>query len=250
MAVPAHILREMALEAGFDLVGIGDVPRPEHGERFLRWLDAGRHGDMEYLARNRDRIADPSIWRPDLRSGVSVGLDYSRPDHRVGSARIARYALGRDYHRAMGKRLERLKKRLIREGSAPERLHFGVDAVPFLERALATQAGIGFFAKSSMVISPRRGPWLLLGELLLSEEHEPEGPAPGTCGTCTACLDACPTDAFAGPFELDARPASPTRASSCAARCRPPSAPRRASGSSAATCASRSARSRSTAAAA
>ncbi|PIE24328.1 MAG: tRNA epoxyqueuosine(34) reductase QueG [Planctomycetota bacterium] len=205
MVPPARILQEMALEAGFDLVGIGAIQDPQQSEHFLHWLDAGHQADMAYLARNRERIAAPDRWRPKLRSGLSVAIDYNRPEHRLGGAKIARYALGRDYHRAMGKRLERLKKRLVGDGIAPERLHFGVDAVPFLERALAVRSGIGFFAKSNMVISPRRGPWLLLGELLVAAEFEAEAPSPGSCGTCTACLDACPTQAFVGPFELDAR---------------------------------------------
>jgi epoxyqueuosine reductase len=211
----ASILREMALEAGFELVGIGPVQQADHSERFLRWIELGRHGEMDYLAQNRERIAAPERWRPGLRSGLSVALDYTRGEIRVSDpsgagggsagARVARYAAGRDYHRVIGKRLERLKKRLVADGAPTEGLHYGVDALPFLERALGIGAGVGFLAKSSMLLSPARGPMLLLGELLLGREYPPDAAAHGSCGTCTACLDACPTDAFAGPFELDAR---------------------------------------------
>jgi epoxyqueuosine reductase len=161
---------------------------------------------MHWLERSRDRILDANRLLPGVRGVTALGVDYGREEVLLpGGGRVARYAAGRDYHRVLGGRLRRLKGALVREGLPADSFRGGVDAVPILERALSVQAGIGFLAKSSGVISPSRGPWLLLAELLTRQELPADGPAPGTCGTCTACLDACPTGAIVAPFEVDAR---------------------------------------------
>jgi epoxyqueuosine reductase len=199
-------IRAIAHDCGFDLVRFGPADPGAHGPRFLAWLEQGRHGTMDYLVRNRDRILDPGRWRPGLSSAIALAVDYGGPPGEfAGGGQIARYALGRDYHRALGDRLRRLRARLATEGLSPGPMAGGVDAVPVLERALAVQAGIGFLAKSAMVISPTHGPYLQLAELLVGESLPPDGPAPGSCGTCTACLDACPTGAILAPHEVDAR---------------------------------------------
>ena len=202
----ADSVRSIAHEVGFDLVRIGPATPGEHAEHFTQWLDAGRHGEMDYLAINKDRIVDPQLWREGVRSSISVAVDYSGPPGELdGGGRIARYAVGRDYHRWLGKRITRLREALEHAGLPRGSMKGGTDAVPVLERALAVRAGIGFLAKSSMVISPTHGPYLQLAELLVGEELPIDAASTGTCGTCTACLDACPTEAIIAPFQVDSR---------------------------------------------
>src|SRR5690606_16422966 len=118
--------------------------------------------------------------------------------------RIARYATGRDYHRFLGKATRRIRSALEAEGLPRGSVRVGTDAIPILERALAARAGVGFLAKSAGIIHPTQGPYLLLSELLTPLRTEPDPPAPGSCGTCTRCLDACPTGAIVAPHEVDA----------------------------------------------
>lgn len=206
MRVSPRLLEEMALEAGFDVVGFGPSDPGPDAERFLAWLAAGRHGEMRYLERHRDAMVDPTRWAPRTRATVSLGYDYGNAPYTLaGGGRIARYAIGRDYHRHLGKRLRRLRAALERDGVPHGAVKIGTDAVPVLERALATRAGVGFLAKSAGVISPVWGPYLHLAEMLVPFELPEDLPAPGTCGTCTACLDACPTGAIVAPHEVDAR---------------------------------------------
>jgi epoxyqueuosine reductase len=202
----ADAIRSIAHEVGFDLVRFGPASPGDHAQRFEQWLDAGRHADMDYLVKNRDRIVDPQLWREGVQSSISVAVDYSGPQGELeGGGRIARYAVGRDYHRWLGKRITKLRNQLEHAGLPHGSMTGGTDAVPVLERALAVRSGIGFLAKSSMVISPTHGPYLQLAELLVPEELPHDAPAAGTCGSCTACLDACPTDAIVAPFQVDSR---------------------------------------------
>ncbi len=199
-------IRSIALATGFDLVRFGPADPGEHGDHFLRWLAAGRHGEMQYLEANQQRILDPSSWRAGVRSSISLAVDYGGPAGELpGGGRVARYATGRDYHRWLRERVFTLRERLEAAGLPRGSMNGGTDAVPVLERALAVQSGIGFLAKSAMVISPTHGPYLQLAELLTGEDLPPDAPAAGTCGTCTACLDACPTGAIVAPFQVDAR---------------------------------------------
>lgn len=203
--VAPDLIRELALEAGFDLVAFGPADPGEHGARFEAWLDAGRAGEMHYLHRNRERILDPRRWLPEVRSSINLAFDYGTPKTSLrDGGRIARYAVGRDYHRFLGKAAQQICSRLSAEGVSQEQLRIGTDAVPILERALSAQAGIGFLAKSAGIISPTHGPYLLLAEVLTPLDLPPDGPSPGTCGSCTACLDACPTNAITAPHEVNA----------------------------------------------
>jgi epoxyqueuosine reductase len=199
-------IRTIAHETGFDLVRFGPAGPGEHGQHFLEWLEAGRHGEMRYLERNTDRILEPTRWRAGVRSAISLAVDYGGPAGELsGGGRVARYAVGRDYHRWLRERVYELRLRLEAAGLPRGSMNGGTDAVPVLERALATQAGIGFLAKSAMVISPTRGPYLQLAELLTGEDLPHDPPATGSCGSCTACLRACPTGAITAPFQVDAR---------------------------------------------
>ncbi|MCB9885520.1 MAG: tRNA epoxyqueuosine(34) reductase QueG [Planctomycetes bacterium] len=204
--VPADTIRAIAHDVGFDLVRFGPADPGEHGAHLMRWLELGRHGEMRYLEDNLDRTLDPTRWRPGVRSAIALAVDYGGPPGQLADgARIARYATGRDYHRWLRERVFKLRQRLEAEGVPYGSMNGGTDAVPVLERALAARAGIGFVAKSAMVISPTHGPYLQLAELLTGMDLPPDAPAPGSCGTCTACIDACPTDAIVAPFEVDAR---------------------------------------------
>lgn len=197
---------EMAQEAGFDLVGLTPLAVPPHAAQFETWLSKGRHGTMEYLERNQDRITNPSLLAPEGKTLLMVGFGNSRERQDLrGGGRIARYALGRDYHNYIGKRLQKLGKALVREGlvnSARAR----VDAVPLLERSHAKEAGLGHSSKACNLLHPRFGPWFIIGELILDVDLPPTTETPNlSCGSCTACIDACPTGALLGPGELDAR---------------------------------------------
>jgi epoxyqueuosine reductase len=206
LPLSAETIRSIAHETGFDLVRFGPADPGEHGDHFLRWLEAGRHGEMQYLADNRELILSPSTWRSGVRSAIALAVDYGGPAGELtGGGRVARYAVGRDYHRWLRERVFTLRQRLEAAGVPYGSMNGGADAVPVLERALAVRAGIGFLAKSAMVISPTHGPYLQLAELLTGMDVPPDQPAPGSCGTCTACLDACPTQAIVAPFEIDAR---------------------------------------------
>jgi len=204
--LPASLLKEAALEAGFDLVGLGPalIPRPAQ-ETLRHWLKKGCHGKMTWLATNREVLESPQKFLPNAMSVLSLAKDYGMPPTLVDGAQVARYAAGKDYHRSFKKRMKGLFDLLQKIGLKREEYRSGVDAVPLLERSLAEGAGMGFRAKSTGLIHPYLGPWLLLGEILLHGEAEASLPPPGSCGTCTACLDACPTGALTGPGELDAR---------------------------------------------
>lgn len=208
-----RIAYEIALELGFDLVGGAPLAPPRRAAEFVGWLDAGNHGSMAYLERNRERIVDPSRVLEGGRSLLLVGLGHSREALELpGGARVARYAAGRDYHNWMGKRLLKLRKRLEAQGLAGP-FRGVVDAGPLMERSHAAQAGLGSESKAANLLTPGFGPWFFLGELLLGEELEPGAANAGggdlgtlpNCGTCTACLDACPTQAIVAPGQVDAR---------------------------------------------
>ncbi|MBL8735091.1 MAG: tRNA epoxyqueuosine(34) reductase QueG [Planctomycetes bacterium] len=204
--LPPDTIRAIAHELGFDLVRFGPADPGEHGARFVQWLEQGRHGEMTFLEQNRARILAPHTWRAGVRSAIALAVDYGGPMGELpGGGRVARYAVGRDYHRWLRERVFALRERLEAAGLPHGSMNGGTDAVPVLERALAVRAGIGFLAKSAMVISPSHGPYLQLAELLTGEELPPDPPSPGSCGSCTACLDACPTQAITAPFQVDAR---------------------------------------------
>ena len=197
-------LEEHARAVGFDLFGVAPAAPPPEGERFQAWLDKGHHADMDWLERNRERILDPRLTLPEARSVVVLGFAHSRaPVELPGGGRVARYAAGRDYHNVMGRMLRKLARRLSDAGfTGPARQI--VDAGPLLERSHAALAGIGFQSKAANLLHPEFGPWFFLSELLIAEEIEPTtAPVIGSCGTCTACLDACPTDALLEPGVLD-----------------------------------------------
>ena len=204
-------IERWAAELGFQQVGVSDVNLGEHEAYLQKWLDAGYHGSMDYMARHGHKRSRPAELVPDTCRVISLRMDYladsTATDVLASSekAYISRYALGRDYHKLIRKRLAQLARRIEQETGGGHYRAF-VDSAPVLERAIAEQAGLGWIAKNTMLINPDAGSWFFLGEIYT------DLPLPTTkaqqskhCGTCTACLKECPTDAFAGPFQLDAR---------------------------------------------
>jgi epoxyqueuosine reductase len=156
---------------------------------------------MAWLAREPERRADPARVLPGARSIIVAGLNYWQPQP-AGRGRIARYALGDDYHDILLEKLNALAAEITASGAAAK---VYVDTGPVLEKPLADRAGIGWQGKSTMLIHTRLGPWLMLGEILTTLELAPDAPASDHCGTCTRCLDACPTKAITAPYQLEAR---------------------------------------------
>jgi epoxyqueuosine reductase len=197
-------VKALALELGFDLVAVGPAAPPEHGAAFRRWIEAGHAGTMGYLERRRDERLDPARVLPGARAVVCVALNYFQGDLEDVSWRpVARYAWGRDYHDVIAPRLERLAELLARAGGARSRGY--VDTGPVLERDLAARAGLGWIGKNTMLLHPRLGSWFFIGVLLTTAELAHDQPLADRCGSCRACLDACPTGAFVAPYVLDAR---------------------------------------------
>jgi len=205
-SIPARNVLERALELGFDLAGIAPLAPPRGAERFKAWLAAGHQADMHWLSEGAERILDPRRSLPEGKSLLVLGLGHARAAQELGDgARVARYAAGRDYHNVLGKKLRRLAGELRARGWLGEWKKV-VDAGPLMERSHAAEAGLGFESKAANLLHPRHGPWFFLGELLVDVEFEPTPtPPPGSCGTCTACLDACPTAAIVAPGVVDAR---------------------------------------------
>src|SRR5690606_4256154 len=200
-------LKARALELGFDRAGIAPVRPSEHAAVYRAWLDAGRHGTMHYLARPDavERRLDPQAAWPELRSALVVAHHYDpRDDDDVAAdparAVIARYARGRDYHKLIKPKLLSLLRWLQAEvGRELPAARAYVDTGPVLGRELARRAGLGWFGRNTMLIHPRRGSYFFIGTLLVEVELEPDAPfEEDRCGTCSACVDACPTGALLG----------------------------------------------------
>ncbi len=196
-------LRAQALGLGFDLVGLTTLGPAETAPAFERWLAAGHHGEMDYLRRGAELRRDSTRPEPGMVSAVVVALDYGG---RSPDGPVARYARGDDYHRVLWDLLDELLAWVRAERGPAVRGRAYVDTGPILERDLARRAGLGWFGKNSMLINPRRGSFFFLGALFLDLPLTPDPPfAEEHCGTCTRCLDACPTQAFLAPGVLDAR---------------------------------------------
>jgi epoxyqueuosine reductase len=197
---------------GFQQIGVSTTNLDADEAHLLNWLAAGRHGEMEYMARHGTRRSRPA----DLRAGtvrvISARMDYDPPGARdawqviddPSLGYISRYALGRDYHKVLRSRLQKLAGR-IAEVAGPFGCRAFVDSAPVLEKALARNAGLGWIGKHTNLINKDAGSWFFLGELYTDLPLEPDAPAADHCGTCVRCIDVCPTQAIVGPQQLDAR---------------------------------------------
>ncbi len=199
-------------ELGFAEIGIADTELSVEEARLLAWLDAGRHGEMDYMARHGVRRARPAELVPGTLRVISARLDYLPPDARAGEsvladtrkAYVSRYALGRDYHKVLRERLQRLAER-IGDAVGDYRYRVFTDSAPVLEVALAAKAGLGWRGKHTLLLTREAGSFFFLGEIYTDLPLPVTPPATSHCGSCRACLDACPTGAIVAPYELDAR---------------------------------------------
>lgn len=208
----AEKIKAWAFELGFQQVGISDINLAEDEARFLRWLDNGFQGDMEYMARHGTKRSRPQELVPGTLRIISVRMNYLSPSSRTpetvmadrSSGYISRYALGRDYHKLMRNRLQKLAKRIEQEVGVFGYRAF-VDSAPVLEKALAEKAGLGWTGKHSLLINKQAGSFFFLGELFTDLPLPVDNPVEDNCGTCTTCLEVCPTGAIIAPYEVDAR---------------------------------------------
>ena len=234
----AEMIKREALVLGFDAVGISrvtdssqpsafslqpgsslsdpDTPLPPDPgtplphrlyDRLADWLHRGYHGTMAWMTRDPSRRSDPRLVLPGCRSMVSVGMNYytdNRANEQPGMGRIARYAWGKDYHKVMSQRLSQLEAKIVTLAPGVTTKAY-VDTGPIMEKAWAQQAGLGWIGKHSNLVSAECGSWLLLGEILTTLDLEPDEPATDLCGSCTLCIQACPTGAIVEPYVVDAR---------------------------------------------
>lgn len=214
MPVNSSIIHHLAAECGFDLAGIANAAQVPDFDRFRSWAERGLAGEMRYLTDHRSDIrGDLCRLLPDVQSVICVGLIYNGPEpystrfSEPERGWISRYAWGADYHEILRAKLEELNHKLQQVEQFNSRVC--VDTAPLLERSLANRAGLGWIGKNTCLIDQKIGSWFFLGELLTSLSLEPATPPPDRCGTCTRCIDACPTEAIVpspdGHFELDAR---------------------------------------------
>ena len=204
----SHLIKEKAFELGFDACGITRAIRlDEEGERLKSWLDAGYHGTMDYMSNHFEKRINPAELEEGAKSVITVLLNYHTklkqedPDAPV----ISSYALGKDYHFVLKERLHQLLG-YIQSELAPCKGRAFVDSAPLLEKALAREAGLGWIGKHSLLIHPRLGSFVFIGELVIDLElgyDEPFGN--NLCGSCTRCIDSCPTAAIIAPMKIDAR---------------------------------------------
>ena len=201
----ARRLKGRALALGFDRVGIAPAQAPPGYPHFLAWLDAGRGAGMGYLADHAGARAHPGAILEGVRSVVMASLVYGGRSGQPAVGKVARYARGADYHTALRGRLELLAE-WLRDEAPGVSARAVVDTAPLMERDFARLAGLGWIGKNTMLIDRKLGSFTVLGALLVDADLEPDAPhASSHCGTCTRCLDACPTGAFDGPYRLDAR---------------------------------------------
>jgi epoxyqueuosine reductase len=190
---------------GFDLVRIAPASPSAYRDYFRNWLEQGQHGSMAWLASRFEERTDVRAYMPGAKSVICVAVNYHVKLDEAGEGaggKVARYALGDDYHEVIKKRLYRLAD-WLRETAGGE-TRACVDTAPVMEKELAARAGVGWLGKNSCVINEQLGSWILLGELITTLELPFDDPAIDRCGTCTRCIDACPTGAITEPYRLDA----------------------------------------------
>jgi epoxyqueuosine reductase len=208
----AREIKRWARELGFQAAGISDTDLAAHETHLLDWLAAERHGEMAYMSRHGTRRSRPADLVPGTMRIVSVRMDYLPPDaadpegvlKQAELGYVSRYALGRDYHKVIRGRLQRLADR-IEQRVGPFGYRAFVDSAPVLEKAIASKAGLGWIGKHTNLLNREAGSWYFLGELYTDLPLPVDAPTEDHCGRCTACIDICPTAAIVAPHELDAR---------------------------------------------
>ena len=211
-AALAELIRTWGRELGFQQLGIAGVALGQDEAHLRDWLAKGQHGRMDYMARHGDKRSRPDELVPGTLRVVSVRMDYGTGDdveawatlEKGERAYVARYALGRDYHKVMRNRLQKLADRIAAH-AGPFGYRAFVDSGPVLERALARDAGLGWIGKHSCLINRSAGSWFFLGEILTDLPLPADVPATAHCGTCSRCIEVCPTGAIVAPYRVDAR---------------------------------------------
>ncbi|NRA32242.1 MAG: tRNA epoxyqueuosine(34) reductase QueG [Polyangiaceae bacterium] len=208
----AETLRRLGRLAGARSIGVTSAATLSEASTPLQaWLANGQHGQMEYMARDAPRRSHPTELFPDARSIMAIAVPYAPPltqlrrSAETTARPIAAYALGTDYHVALKHKLRRIAQGLANYRKETIRARLAVDTAPLMEREAARRAGLGFFGKNTMLITPGTGTFTLLGVMLLDLELPSSSASAGDCGECRACLDACPTAAFPAAYQLDAR---------------------------------------------
>lgn len=208
----ANNIKQWGEELGFQQVGITDTDLTKYEQRFSDWLSQGMHGDMEYMARHGSKRTRPAELVPGTMRVISVRMNYLPPDSNAlevlensTKAYISRYALGRDYHKLMRKRLEKLAQKI---SAVAEQTGYRVfcDSAPVLEKAIAEKSGLGWIGKHTNLINSKAGSWFFLGEIYTDLPLPIDTSSDKShCGSCTACIEVCPTRAIVAPYQLDAR---------------------------------------------
>lgn len=199
----AELLRQSAARLGLDAFGIAPAQVPDHAAELHEWLSRSFQGEMSWMSRDAETRADPKKYDPTARTILVGGLTSRQTAPTLHRGRIAAYAQGADYHDFLREKMEQLARETITAWGGHHRIC--VDTSPLLEKPLAALAGIGWQGKNTLLIHREHGPWLLLGFLLTDLTLPANPPDSDHCGTCTRCLDVCPTQAFPKPYVLDAR---------------------------------------------
>lgn len=197
------LLKETARDLGFDAIGITRAETPPQGRHLSEWLRLSYHGEMKWMTQAPWIRMDPTAYDNSARTILVAGISSRQSSPPLARGRIAAYAQGEDYHVVLRDRLESLAQKTIVPWGGKYRIT--VDSSPVMEKPVAALAGLGWQGKNTLLIHTEHGPWLLLGCLLTDLEIPPDSPTKDHCGTCTRCLDACPTQAFPQPYVLDAR---------------------------------------------
>ena len=212
LAELAATIKTWGRELGFQQVGIADLDLGEPEARLFDWLAAGFHAEMEYMARHGVKRSRPAELVPGTVRVIAARMDYGPPDaaepwsvlNRPELGYVSRYALGRDYHKVLRQRLQRLAER-ITAAIGPFGYRVFVDSAPVLEKALAAKAGLGWIGKHSTLLDRKAGSWFFLGEIYVDLPLPVDAPVTAHCGRCNACLEICPTQAIVAPYQVDAR---------------------------------------------
>lgn len=208
MSISSEQIKNKAIELGFTKVGIVAAQALKEKTLLEEWLNLGYHGNMGYLARNAEKLTDPKTLLPSAKSIIALALNYYTPyKHKedVNIGKISRYAWGDDYHDVIGEKLKNFLDWIKLQEPLAEGRYF-VDAGPMMDKVWAVKAGIGWLGKHTNVITRSHGSWIFLGEILLNLDLEyDDNIMPDFCGTCSRCIDACPTNAIVAPYLLDAR---------------------------------------------
>lgn len=204
-------IRSWANELGFQAVGIADVDLSLHEQYLNQWLEKDFHGEMDYMARHGTKRSRPDELEPGTCRIISVRMDYLPPGterihilNQPEKAYISRYALGRDYHKLMRKKITKLAAK-IESCAGQFQYRAFVDSAPVLEKAIAEKAGTGWIGKHTLLLDKKAGSWFFLGELFTNIPLPVDEPVTQHCGSCSACIDICPTQAIVAPYQLDSR---------------------------------------------